>query len=398
MKRYRWQIARTTLNIFICVATAVLFGFILYGGMKIRISESPSPDENVTETTIESESSQLSEDTSSIEPSATPELLSSVSSQVSAVSSLSPSPSALPSVSPSPQVTPSPTPKVKTTPKAKATPTLTPKPHKATPTPTAKPKPTPVPTPSPTPERIPEGEQKDLLQELFQAFQEENRQQSGQILRNWYELWKSEEGKNWVNIAQIPYDGKSFSEGYTGTALVSDDTSRFYYGSVKDGVPHGQGVRLGLTEVAPDRTVYLWAEGEWDQGVMVGNAEFYLGEILASGTSEYENFTQITCTLDGSPEERFTEGNVVHQEVYNHSDTISVAQFAFQIRDGKLMAEEWTQRADGMYEITVQALNQSNVWCSLSNPSLEEPDFQNPYPWNGDYRYSNNFPFNCPIF
>lgn len=114
MKRYRWQIARTTLNIFICVATAVLFGFILYGGMKIRISESPSPDENVTETTIESESSQLSEDTSSIEPSATPELLSSVSSQVSAVSSLSPSPSALPSVSPSPQVTPSPTPKVKT--------------------------------------------------------------------------------------------------------------------------------------------------------------------------------------------------------------------------------------------------------------------------------------------
>lgn len=371
MKRYRWQIARTTLNIFICVATAVLFGFILYGGMKIRISESPLPDENVTETTIESESSQLSEDSSSVEPSATPELLSSVSSQASAVSSLSPSPSALPSVSPSPQVTPSPTPK---------------------------PKPTPVPTPSPTPERIPEGEQKDLLQEMFQAFQEENRQQSGQILRNWYELWKSEEGKNWVNIAQIPYDGEIFSERYTGTALVSDDTYRFYYGSVKDGVPHGQGVRLGLTEVAPDRTVYLWAEGEWNQGVMVGNAEFYLGEILTSGTSEYENYTQITCTLDGSPEERFTEGNVVHQEVYNHSDTISVAQFAFQIRDGKLMAEEWTQRPDGMYEITVQALNQSNVWCSLAIPSLEEPNFQNPYPWNGDYRYSNNFPFNCPIF
>lgn len=392
MKQYRWQIARTTLNIFICVATAVLFGFILYGGMKMRISESPLPDENSSESMIESESSQLSEDTSSIEPSATPEFLSSVSSEVSAVPSLSPSPSALVSVSPSPQVTPSPTPK------AKATPTPTPKPHKATPTPTAKPKPTPVPTPSPTPELIPEGEQKDMLQEMFQAFQEENSQQAGQILRNWYELWKSEEEKNWVNITHIPYDGESFSEGYTGTALVSDKTYRFYYGSVKDGVPHGQGVRLGLQEVAPDKTVYLWAEGEWNQGVMVGSAKFYLGEILASGASEYENFTQITCTLDGSPEERFTEGNVVHQEVYNNSDNISVAQFAFQIRDGKLIAGEWTQGDDGMYGITVQDLNQSNVWCSLIIPSLEEPDFQNPYPWNGDYRYSDNFLFNCPIF
>lgn len=392
MKKYRWQIARITLNGLICVATAVLFGFLLYGGMKMRIAEGPVPENNSSESTVESESSLLPENTPSIEPSATPKPESSEVSEVSVAPSLAPSPSVQASVSPSPHAaTPSPTPK------AKVTPTPTPKAKKPTPTPTAKPKHTPTPTVAPTPEPALTGEQGDMLQEMFQALQEKDAKQSSQILKKWYELWESEKGKNWKDITEVPYTGDEFSEAYTGTALITDNVSRFYYGSVKNGVPDGKGVRIALQTVGPNLTTYIWAEGEWSQGVMVGNGTFYLGEVGEKEDSEYESYTQITGTLDGTAEEKIQEGTVVHQIFYD-PENLYVARFTFQIRDGKLVASDWTLREDGTYGKTERELNNNDVWCTLTIPSIEDPIFQNPYPWSGEYRYEDQFLFNCPIF
>lgn len=83
---------------------------------------------------------------------------------------------------------------------------------------------------------------------MYTALRDKENDRAGEVLKSWYELWRGQSENDWADFSGQCYNGQTFSNGYTGTAMSSDGTTRFYYGPLKQGVPNGEGVRIALAE------------------------------------------------------------------------------------------------------------------------------------------------------
>ena len=59
-----------------------------------------------------------------------------------------------------------------------------------------------------------------------------------------------------------------------------------------------------------------------------------------------------------------------------------------------LVEEDWELR-DGQYHIAAKDLLHENISSGISILELEEPFFQNPFPWGQSYRFPYRPIFNC---
>lgn len=243
------------------------------------------------------------------------------------------------------------------------------------------------------------AEQQALLQELFQALQEKDSTQAGMVLWNWYFLWREQE--DWVDFTGCCYDGQSFSMDYTGTAMASDGITRFYYGTLENGVPNGQGVRIALIDGYKNVARYFWVEGNWTDGILTGEARMYFEELSPQPNGEYTTYREIQCTFDGTPEEVMVAADVFQQDMFeaDEEDPMMVFQYAYHVANGQLVETEWSWESySEEYQIVSRDLFGASVTNIIELPALGEERFQNPFPWGEPYRFAYQPMFNCGFF
>ena len=242
-------------------------------------------------------------------------------------------------------------------------------------------------------------EQQRLLQEMFQALQEKDATQAGTALWDWYLLWRGQ--KEWVDFTGCCYDGQSFLMDYTGTAMASDGITRFYYGTLENGVPNGQGVRIALIDGYKNVARYFWVEGNWTNGILTGEARMYFEELSPQPKGDYTTYREIKCTFDGTPEEIMVAADVFQQDMFeaDEDDPMTVFQYVYHVANGRLVETEWSWESySEEYQIRSRDLFGASVTNIIALPVLGEESFQNPFPWGKPYRFSYRPVFNCGFF
>lgn len=241
-------------------------------------------------------------------------------------------------------------------------------------------------------------EQQALLDEMIEALQAKDTTWAGTILKQWYELWLTEE--NWDEFSGQCYNGQGFSSDYTGIALASDGTTRFYYGPLKNGIPDGQGVRIALVDSWVKTASYFWIEGTWKQGILTGSGHIYMGESPAEPYEGYVEYAEIQCSFDGTSEEIMEEAVVFQQRIQDYYHDVSeteVYQYSFHVQNGRLVEDDW-ELSGGQYHISAKDLIHKNISSAILISELGVAYFQNPYPWGQSYRFAYQPIFNCDFF
>ena len=82
------------------------------------------------------------------------------------------------------------------------------------------------------------------------------------------------------------------------------------------------------------------------------------------------------------------------QDYYHDVSEPEVYQYSYRVKDGRLVEEDWELR-DGQYHIAAKDLLHENISSGISILELEEPFFQNPFPWGQSYRFPYRPIFNC---
>ena len=146
---------------------------------------------------------------------------------------------------------------------------------------------------------------------------------------------RDEEGNHtrnplWAETGNLVWDGERFWSDYTGTSLLFWGTS-FFYGEISENVPDGAGSCATVHTWYPDSGAvgYLRLEGQWENGVAVGEVEFHDRCTDAANT-----FTMydMTATLDGTEEEVIVRGEVTMQLLRNGT----IHTFQLTIQDGEI--------------------------------------------------------------
>ena len=241
-------------------------------------------------------------------------------------------------------------------------------------------------------------EQQELLDEMIEAMQAKDTTRAGTALKQWYEVWLVEE--NWEEFSGQCYNGQSFSTDYTGIALASDGTTRFYYGALKDGIPDGQGVRIALVDNLAKTSSYFWIEGTWKQGTLTGSGYIYMGNTPEEPYEGYVEHVEMQCSFDGTSEEIMEEAIVFQQRIHDYYQNVSeteVYQYSFHVQNGQLVEDDWELRG-GQYRISAKDMLHENISSSISISELGESYFQNPFPWGQSYRFAYQPIFNCDFF
>ena len=261
-------------------------------------------------------------------------------------------------------------------------------------------------TPEPTPALAMPEKQLDILNKMLTAFQNEDAQQAGLQLKAWEDLRRNIDGESegqWVDMTGFTFVNNSFVKDYTGIGLASDGAARFYYGPLQNGQPNGEGLRITIYSDSPtsnpDAISYFWTDGEWENGIMVGEADIYLDEAPQNSDSELQNSMHIHCAFDGSEDEIMISGSIKMTEVVSYVEDTGYQQRAssynFAIMNGKLMDAEWEadKYNEGLYVLDSIEGNGDSL---ITNK--EDVGFQNPYPWQKKYRYAYRGLFGLWIF
>lgn len=243
--------------------------------------------------------------------------------------------------------------------------------------------------------------QRRLLNEIFQALRSKDVSLASIALKDWYMLWKDTD--KWVDFSGHFYDGENVSSNDINLALTSDGITRFYYGSLENGVPHGQGVRIVLIKEQPEYITYFWTEGTWNHGVLFGNAFIYIGKTLEDNNSEPIPYVEIHCNFDNTPEEKMIYARILQQSVEQDVTGTFVSQFTYHLDERKLIKDEWNWDSyiQHYYIESIAEFYPRNGYTRL-NPrlylylkELDDVFFQNPFPWGQPYRFEGEPLFNC---
>ncbi len=233
---------------------------------------------------------------------------------------------------------------------------------------------------------IPE-DQRTYLDSLYAAFQSGEESSVSAALQGWEGGRRvlNEEGlytRNplWVQTGNLAWDGERFWADFTGTGLLFYGDSMFY-GAVLEGNPNGTGSCVNIHTWYPDGAIsYLRLDGQWQNGVAIGEVEFHDRCTNATDTlSEYD----MIATLDGTDAEIITHGEISIQ--LPTEDTVHT--FHLSIQDGVL-----NQAGFVAGEIPCSAHSSCRARLFALEDSFSKT-YQNPYPWAKESPYHEPWMF-----
>ena len=230
-------------------------------------------------------------------------------------------------------------------------------------------------------------DQRTYLDSLYVAFQSGEESSVSVALQSWESGRRvlNEEGlytRNplWVQTGNLAWDGERFWADFTGTGLLFYGDSIFY-GAVLEGNPNGTGSCVNIHTWYPDGAIgYLRLDGQWQNGVAIGEVEFHDRCTNAADTlSEYD----MAATLDGTAAEVITYGEVTIQvpvEGTTHT-------FQLTIRDGTLNQE-------GFSNGIIYCSTHSGCGVHLvAETDSFSTNYRNPYPWAKESPYKEPWMF-----
>ena len=231
-------------------------------------------------------------------------------------------------------------------------------------------------------------DQRTCLDTLYHAFADGDETSFSAALEDWengQRVWDSE-GKHtqnplWVKTGNLAWDGERLCSDYPGTSLCLWGTSIFD-GELSESVPDGAG-RWGTVHTwYPDSGAvgYLRLDGQWENGVAVGEVAFH-----DRCTDAADTFTtyDMTATLDGTAEEVIVRGEVTMQLPQNGA--IHTFQLTFQ--DGALRQEPFRNGV-----VSCSAHSGCGVHLATGDDSFSMR-YQDPYPWGRESPYQEPWLF-----
>ena len=185
----------------------------------------------------------------------------------------------------------------------------------------------------------------------------------------------------WAETGNLAWDGERLWSDYTGTSLLLWGTSIFY-GEISENVPDGAGSCATVHTWYPDSGAvgYLRLDGQWENGVAVGEVAFH-----DRCTDAADTFTtyDMTATLDGTAEEVIVRGEVTMQLPRNST----IHTFQLTIQDGALRQEPFR---NGVVSCSVHS--SCGVYLAVGDDSFSMR-YQNPYPWGRESPYQEPWLF-----
>lgn len=185
----------------------------------------------------------------------------------------------------------------------------------------------------------------------------------------------------WAETGNLAWDGGRLWSDYTGTSLLFWGTSIFY-GEISENVPDGAGSCATVHTWYPDSGAvgYLRLDGQWENGVAVGEVAFH-----DRCTDAADTFTtyDMTATLDGTAEEVIVRGEVTMQLPQNGA--IHTFQLTFQ--DGALRQEPFRNGV-----VSCSAHSGCGVHLATGDDSFSMR-YQDPYPWGRESPYQEPWLF-----
>lgn len=231
------------------------------------------------------------------------------------------------------------------------------------------------------------ADQRACLDALYGAFQAEEEEfftaiedwENGQMMRDAEE--KYTQNPLWVKTGNLVWDGERFWSDYSGTGLLLRGDGAFY-GEISGNVPDGVGSCVTVHTWYPDSGAvgYLRLDGQWENGVAVGDVTFHDRCTNAENTfTEYD----MVATLDGTEAEIIVYGEAAVQ-MPEHG---TVHTFQLTIQNGVLNQTVFSNGA-------VRCSAHSGCRASLS--AMEDSFsklYQNPYPWGRESPYKDPWMF-----
>lgn len=233
---------------------------------------------------------------------------------------------------------------------------------------------------------IPE-DQRVFLEALYTAFSAEEEALISGALQNWESGQRVQDDAGnyiqnplWVKTGNLTWDGERFWGDYTGTGLLLYGES-IYYGTISQGVPNGDGICVTVHTWFPDGAVsYLRLDGQWENGVALGEVEFYE---RCTDAAEHVTEYDMTATLDGTTAEVITHGEVTVRFSVNGT----VHTFLIAIQNGTLSQAEFSNSVTHC-----SAHSDCRATLSVRNDSFSKT-YQNPYPWAKESPYEDPWDF-----
>ncbi|RHO55455.1 tetratricopeptide repeat protein [Ruminococcaceae bacterium AM07-15] len=233
--------------------------------------------------------------------------------------------------------------------------------------------------------------QQRYLQQIEKAFAQKDQLQLEKLLEKWENAYNNATSANsevsWINPSGLTWCQKSFYAEFTGTGLAFDRYS-MYYGSLLNGVPHGEGMYVAVDTVYQDEVIsYMLIVGTWENGILLGETRF---EEWLTG-KEHKLIYTIDAILAGE-EERFIQADVklMHPPL-NNGNYQSDHQFDLSITEGTLQLDNSIPGYDGALVIPC-CMHEGCTASAIISTDDQSVFYQNPYPWNKDWPYQPAMP------
>ena len=235
--------------------------------------------------------------------------------------------------------------------------------------------------------------QKEWLEALYAAFSANDRKILEAALQAWATAeWQAEGNEAetlWISFDQTDFtwDGIQLHPNYSGIGLQFEGIN-IYYGELTNGVPDGEGICVAVNTYYPDGTVgYVLVDGQWDNGIAVGNAIVRQSDTSSNPADrgEYE----FHCVFDGTADEVMGSGELL---IYQPWDGI-VHRFHLLIQDGYLVSDALQE--DPYQGFVLPCDQHDGCGSELVVEDRMEYLCQNIYPWGRQSPYED--PHIAPI-
>ena len=231
-------------------------------------------------------------------------------------------------------------------------------------------------------------DQRTCLDALYRAFSSGDEATFSAALEDWENGLEvlDEEGNYirnplWAETGNLAWDGERFWPDYTGNGLLLRGTGIFC-GEISGNVPDGPGSCVAVHTWYPDSggVGYLRLDGQWENGVAVGEVAFH--ERCTDAADTFTTY-DMTATLDGTEEEVIVRGEVTVQLPRNGA----VHTFQLTIQDGAMRQEPFR---NGVVSCSAHSGCRAHLAAEDDSFSMR---YQNPYPWGRESPYQEPWLF-----
>lgn len=241
-------------------------------------------------------------------------------------------------------------------------------------------------------QRLSNEELRNSFERLFSALEQNDRTAAADYFESWIRLNGgdpySDNGymRNLNSYSGLLFDGEHFYAKSDNIGMLFGGPYKIYFGDQKDGRPHGKGVLLATNTWYPEGGIsYYWQAGTWDAGKAVGPAEIW-EDVTTDYTQEDAWGWRISCT--------FNEAEVMEtaDAVHLWTSEGQTHEFAFHVKQGKLLPEEWhSNQHDSQWYDGPACQNHGNCRTSISVEEIDSVHFQNSWSWGSSVPYDCNY-------